>query len=134
MADWKYVMIKSGDHSYPIIFPNALIHSHVAGAMKMVLDTLDPKKDLRPRQLESMLENPNHQVTGAGFLNLAVTSTFGMSESLGLNSHEQDAAIINMWPYAQGLDQDLGNDLMETVLLTRFSEMMLEKLSKRMRD
>ena len=87
----KYIMLETKDGAkLPIIFPDVLTHLFVAGAMKLVLDTLDPTKDLRPKQLASMNDNPNSRVISAGFVSVIEAETFGESESLGVHSNKFD--------------------------------------------
>lgn len=94
----KYIMLEAPDgQKLPVIFPDCLVHAHVAGAMQMVVDTLDPRKDLRPKQLDAMLERGSAKVTGAGFVGFDIVSTSGKSESLGgVKSSAVDAARIMM--------------------------------------
>lgn len=81
----KYIMLETKEGmKLPILFPDILTHCFVAGAMQLAVDCLDSKKDLRPKQLMTLLESGSTRVTGAGFV--AVDSdvrTFGESESLG---------------------------------------------------
>lgn len=93
----KYIMLETKDGAkLPIIFPDVLTHVFVAGAMQLVIDTMDPKKDLRPRQLLSMLEGGSAAVVSAGFVGLGMDITVhGESESLGgIKSKPADAARI----------------------------------------
>lgn len=128
MADWKYIVVELGDQKLPIIFPAAITHSFMAGAMQLVMDTFDPTKDLRPKQLQRMLEDGKHKPTSAGFIAaLSVVSTFGASESLGnLKSREEDASVINCMPYDNGRDTGMPN--LEGILLLKTIELLMEKI------
>lgn len=93
----KYIMFETSEgQKMPIIFPDQLTHCFVAGAMQLVFDTLDSKKDLRPKQLLNFLEAPTAAPVSAGFINLGIDITVhGESESLGgLKSVPADAARI----------------------------------------
>lgn len=93
----KYIMLETEDGlKLPIIFPEVLTHLFVAGAMQLVADTLDPAKDLRPRQLTDMLLRGVAKPVSAGFIDLGDDITVrGESESLGgLKSVPADAHRI----------------------------------------
>jgi len=93
----KYIILETPDgRRMPIIFPEALTHCFVAGAMQLVVDTLDPKKDLRPRQLDGLLKAGNAKPISAGFVDLHEVSVHGESESLGgLKSRHVDEGYIS---------------------------------------
>lgn len=94
----KYIVLETEDgQSLPILFPECLTHCFVAGAMQLVVDTLDPKKDLRPKQLDRLLEHGSAKVVSAGFAGVASVSVHGESESLGgVKSKPSDEARILM--------------------------------------
>lgn len=122
---WKYVMLQVGDRAMPIIFPEELVHAHVAGAMQLAVEALDPKKDLRPRQCESMLERGTAPVRSAGFVEgLACAIVIGESESLGVKSDDDDTQIINNHPYEKGMLSPLGN-VTETLVLQKTIELLM---------
>jgi hypothetical protein len=118
----KYIVLETKDGArLPIIFPEMLTHCFVAGAMQLVLDTLDPKKDLRPKQLDALLSAGGHPVVSAGFVALDVARIHGKSESLGdLESNPADAGRIVLGDAVQFMPDEM-------------VQMLLAKLGK-MRD
>ena len=93
----KYIIIETPEGAHlPIIFPDMLTHVFVAGAMQLVIDTLDPKKYLRPSQLDRLAKEGSGKIVSAGFVELGLdVSVHGSSESLGdLPSRPIDAARI----------------------------------------
>lgn len=121
---WKYIMLQVGDKAMPVIFPGEFVHSFVAGAMQLVVEANDPKFDLRPKQLMSMLERGTAPVIGAGFIEgLAGTVSIGESESLGVKSRDQDIQIINNHPYEFGMPNPL-SDTTELLILKRTIDLL----------
>jgi len=112
----KYIMLETAEGmKLPIIFPDVLTHCFVAGAMQLVMDTLDPKKDLRPRQLDDMLKRGSAPPVSAGFVNIgADVQVHGESESLGgLKSKPADAGRIVMGDAIQFMDDAMVELMME---------------------
>lgn len=106
----KYIILQTADgQRFPIAFPEAFTHCFVAGAMQLVLDTLDPKKDLRPKQLDTMLASGSGKVVAAGFCNTGRDfACFGESESLGAVSRPAlDEAIFAIGQQAGFLGDDM---------------------------
>lgn len=81
----KYIMLElEGGAKLPIIFPDCLTHSLVAGAIQLAVDCLDRKKDLRPQHCESLLERGAAKPVSAGFIDLGTAvRVYGESVSLG---------------------------------------------------
>jgi len=91
----KYIILETAKGvKLPIIFPECLTHSHVAGAMQLVVETLDPSKDLRPRQCEDLLSRGKAPPVSAGFVRVIEALTSGESESLGVKAAPSDAGRI----------------------------------------
>lgn len=92
----KYIILETAEgQKLPIIFPNALTHACVAGAMQLAVDVLDTKKDLRVKQCVRLLEEASSPPISAGFISLGFDiETHGTSESLNLSPGEHDAARI----------------------------------------
>lgn len=117
----KYIMLETPDgQQLPIIFPEILTHCFVAGAMQLACDTLDPKKDLRPKQLDDLLERGSSKPVSAGFVNLGRDVTVhGNSESLGgLKSKQSDAGRMMLGDSVQFMP-----DEMVSMLLTKYMAM-----------
>lgn len=94
---FKYIMFETAEgQKLPVIFPSALTHSLVAGAMQMALDCLDSDKDLRPKQCLQLLARASAVPVSAGFMSFGLDiDVAGESESLGgLKSKPSDAARI----------------------------------------
>ncbi len=71
----KYIMLETAaGQKLPILFPDVLTHSMVAGAMQLVVDTLDPRKDLRPKQLADMLARGAAPPVSAGLVAVGMKS------------------------------------------------------------
>lgn len=104
----KYITLETPQGArVPIIFPDALTHLYVAGAMQLVIDTLDPAKDLRPQQLERMLRDGKAPVRSAGFIMVPDAHVNGMSESLGGIAHNPaDVARIVLGDAVQFMDDE----------------------------
>lgn len=129
---WKYIMLHDleRDRFVPVIFPDDLVHSFVAGAMQLVIEANDPKKDLRPRQLEQMLERGTAPVVGAGFVEgMAVCVAMGESESLGIKSRHEDTQLINNHPYEKGMIGLAGNTT-ELLILQRTIELLMTRMTE----
>lgn len=102
MADWKYVMFEANGAAVPIIFPNLVVHAHIAEGVAHAV---------RRGVIEAKPNAWSSKPISAGFLNtMIVTGVHGDSESLrGLKSREEDRSIINCWPYAHGMDTVIPN-------------------------
>lgn len=117
MADWKYVMFadKNGVET-PILFPGSLAHKDVADAI-----------------VNEALRNPKVPYitpVSAGFIPaLQILSAEGMSETLRMHSKPEDTKTINCMPYSHGRKD--GMDV-STLLLSRFVELALKELNKRL--
>jgi hypothetical protein len=95
--DVKYVMFEvmpansndtvNLDQKMPVIFPGCLNHDVVAEYMRMLF--LNHELQARP--------------VSAGFINLGSSTTHGKSETLNLESHPDDASIINTFQYTSGI-------------------------------
>lgn len=112
----KYIMLETAEGmKLPIIFPDILTHCFVAGAMQLAVDCLDPKKDLRPRQLDSLLEGGSAKPVSAGFINIGVdVEVHGESESLGgLKHNPADAGRVVMGDAIQFMPDAMIPALME---------------------
>jgi hypothetical protein len=105
----KYIVLETKDGArLPIIFPEALTHSFVAGAMQLAVDALDPKKDLRGKQCESLLDRASAPVVSAGFVQIDGAHVHGTSESLGgVKYNNADAARIILGDAIQFMPDDL---------------------------
>jgi hypothetical protein len=90
----KYIMLETVDGAkLPIIFPDCLTHSLVAGAMQMAVECMDKEKDLRPKQCLSLYARGEAPAVSAGFVELHDVHVHGKSESLGDLPHKPaDAA------------------------------------------
>ena len=116
----KYIMFETAEgQKMPIIFPEQLTHCFVAGAMQLVFDTLDTKKDLRPKQLLNFLESPTAAPVSAGFVSIGLdVECHGESESLGgLKSVPADSARIMLGDSMQFMP-----DAAAEILLARLKE------------
>lgn len=85
MRDWKYIMVQVGNHRYPILFPQELVHRYVGqGIERAIMMDRDHPRDGIP------------EIVSAGFVSgLHVLKAHGESESLGIKSHPDDTTRIN---------------------------------------
>ena len=100
----KYVMLETrGGLKLPIIFPDFLVHAHVAGAMQQVMLAMSSTdKQFHENRLQAMLDDANFRGVGAklmsaGFVGFTGVTVSGESESLGgVKSRPSDAGRILM--------------------------------------
>jgi len=72
----------------PIIYPDTLVHEHVALALQLVMSLYGNKPT----------------VVSAGSIELSVGSCDGKSTSLGIKSRKnKDRILINNYPYMHGI-------------------------------
>lgn len=98
----KYVVLETEDgRRLPIIFPDVLVHAHVAGAIQQAILAMGSQdKQFHERQLQGRLEAAVHGLEGAkpvsaGFVAVHDAVVHGRSESLGdLASNPADRARI----------------------------------------
>lgn len=108
---WKYIMVKVDDRQVPILFPSELVHADVWKYLR------------RPFYDAAKMGDPS--VVSAGFVEgLAVAVSMGESETLGIESREEDARIINNHPYEHGRDVPTAA-LTEALILQRTAEMLI---------
>lgn len=75
----KYIVFKAGDQEIPVIFPDILVHRHVASGIKQAL----------------MVDYASVAVLRAGFVrDVKVGFTGGESETLRLTSCPTDKEVI----------------------------------------
>lgn len=93
----KYIVLKSSlagmEQKIPIIFPNFMVHSFVAKYIAGML-------------IRQHGHSPNITVASAGSINLISIVCFGDSESCKTKSDPNDANLISMFEYFQGLEPD----------------------------
>lgn len=113
MADFKYIMFQDErtGRLAPVIFPNEFVHDEMAEAV--IISGVGRPAFMRP--------------ISAGFLDLAVVSTRGHSETLNMQSRPEDARIINTHPYTSGIESGL-EPRIEAMLLVKHIEGLLEKV------
>lgn len=104
----KYIMFETegrGLKQYiPIIFPNLLVHEFMADYMRVALAEHD--MTCRPRS--------------AGEVRFGFTVTCsGRSSTLDLNSHPDDAAIIEHFDYMHGIGDDDGTSEFVEALIAK---------------
>lgn len=117
MADFKYINFRVGDRDVPIIFPDILVHQHMAHIGHKVID----------RSLRQPTE-----IVSAGFISsLCVTGVHGKSESLNdLSSRPGDASMINGYPQFHGMDNIHVMPTILTMIEMRHIEMLMAKIKK----
>lgn len=116
----KYIVLETLDGlKLPILFPDILTHSIVAGAMQLAVDTLDKAKDLRAQQCVGLLERGSAQPVSAGFVSIGTdVSVDGESESLGGVKHNPADAGRIMFGDTVGFSPDSFVEM----LMLRFRE------------
>jgi hypothetical protein len=99
----KYIMLKRGtgadEQLVPIMFPDFLNHVDVAKALMATL--------------------PLSQATpfSAGSCAILCLSTEGKSTTLGVPARDEDAQVINVYDYSQGLDMPTNAGIEKMVLI-----------------
>lgn len=90
---WKYVMLKSGNFVFPVIFPDKLVHSDVAQVMKCAVHQCLPNEDVA-------------QVISAGSIDhVELVNLGGESMSLNVRSRgEVDKHAIELYSYVHGIE------------------------------
>ncbi|HKO43361.1 MAG TPA: hypothetical protein VJU84_08725 [Pyrinomonadaceae bacterium] len=91
---FKYIVIEverreAGKQRLPIIFPDIMVHAHVAEAVKKLPNFQDPF-------------GSTPKVVSAGDVQITALCSGG-SETLDLTSDEGDSSLINTFAYYHGL-------------------------------
>lgn len=91
----KYIVLKAElnnglEQRIPIIFPNFLVHDHVAKYFAELL-------------IREYKRQPEITVASAGEINFGPVTCYGKSESCKVSSDPGDDVLINMFDYTQGL-------------------------------
>lgn len=87
----KYIVLEMEDgRRLPILFPECLVHAHVAGAIQRAILAMgnSPEQQFHERQCAARLEAAVHGVEGAkpvsaGFASIQDVVVHGKSETLG---------------------------------------------------
>lgn len=116
----KYVILRDSlGFEYPIIFPDKLVHSSVAFAIKCVIDGQD---DVRRLNTKEPVESAT--AVAAGFMEVIPGEMHGDSESLNLKSRPIDEMSLLMHSYGPLIDS------LQTRHLALESYMQLIKIAK----
>jgi hypothetical protein len=90
----KYIMLKLEDQckNIPVIFPDILVHAHVAAAITRTLE---------------MQGIRGAEVISAGSIDIVANGAGGESETLSIESRgERDVDVINQYPYSHGIEPE----------------------------
>jgi len=90
---WKYIMFENriGDTKilFPVIFPDKMVHSEVAAVL---------------RHCQPGWHKGGVKAVSAGMIeHVTVDGLHGSSETLNLDSKEEDASIIDAYSYGHGI-------------------------------
>lgn len=100
MSDWKYIMFEANGRKVPILFPHHLVHDEVHHAIGYTI---------RQHVIRERPNDWSSKPVSAGFVSgLLCSGTHGKSETMKMESVEEDRSIINTWPYTQGMEDLLG--------------------------
>lgn len=87
---WKYIMFQVGMFKMPVVFPDKLIHDHVASVLLPLLRADFPRFKVG--------------VASAGMIeHVEVLDAGSESETMGVRSCETDGATINTYSYTHGV-------------------------------
>lgn len=88
----KYIMLKLEDQckNIPVIFPDILVHAHVAAAITRTLEMQGVR---------------GAKVVSAGKIDITAHGAGGESETLCIESRgERDTDVVNQYPYMHGIE------------------------------
>lgn len=100
---WKYVIMRVGNNEVPIIFPEHLVHSAMADALRdyyaKIAQTMSGNL-LSPQAIEKLKQEI--VPVSAGEVRLDVGPCSGRSETLGVEAREDDGQFLNSYNYHHG--------------------------------
>lgn len=111
----KYIMFKDRRYNtlFPVIFPERLIHADVGQVMRQAFS----------------LSHIHADPLRAGSTTIVSLETSGKSETLSLESHPLDRAIINCWDHEHGYPTPLSAKF-ERLILERSRQIIDKELLK----
>lgn len=100
---WKYVIVRLGNTEVPVIFPERLVHAHVAMMLRSMFAAeaqVLSNGVLSAQAIQQVAESV--VPVAAGSCEIDVFATHGRSETLNLGARPADAAFMNMLQYTGG--------------------------------
>lgn len=103
MAVWKYVVVKTGNREWPVIFPPNMVHVLMAESAidyimrEVILERPGLTDDLYIKLREAI------KVVAAGDVVVQFESTSGKSESLSVEARESDARMFACHQVTNGM-------------------------------
>lgn len=118
MSEFKYIMFRDKHgREFPVIFPSNTIHSDTASAMQMAY---------RNTELSNHKTDWDCPVPiSAGICQVVVLSVSGNSETLKVESREQDRRIMNTHNYTNGVESGM-EPMIERMVLAQSCRMILD--------
>lgn len=104
---WKYVIVRAGNQEVPVIFPDNLVHSLMADAMRHYFTKMAfemSNKQLSVTALNDMYASI--KAVAAGDITIDVGIASGKSESLGVESRDVDTNWIKSYVYHHGIAEE----------------------------
>jgi hypothetical protein len=101
---WKYIIFQAGNREIPVIFPEDLVHSVMADAMRFYMMKVahEMANGVLSREALAKLADELKPVS-AGFVTLDIGSCSEGSETLKLKARPDDARRLRTHPYTHGI-------------------------------
>lgn len=100
---WKYVYFRAGNREFPVMFPEDMVHSVMADAVRFYMMKIANEMSngvLSRAALEKLADEV--QPVSAGFVTLDIGSCSEGSETLGLKARPDDAKRLRTHNYTHG--------------------------------
>jgi hypothetical protein len=104
----KYVVMQKGNREYPFIFPDEVVHAHMAGIIKAMWVT--EALQALPRMFDSHLKRVRQEMldaiitVSAGDYDIIRGKCSGSSQTLGLSSRgDEDEKLLWSHDYGGGI-------------------------------
>jgi hypothetical protein len=105
---WKYVIMRVGNREVPVLFPESMVHAHMAEMMQLYFATeaqFLAGGVLSTDAVRKIADSVTAASAGSCEVRVLVARDSG-SETLGIKSRFHDTAVINMHPYTGGYVED----------------------------
>jgi hypothetical protein len=100
---WKYIYFKAGNREFPVMFPEDMVHSVMADAIRfyMLKTANDMSNGMLSREALEKLADEVKPVS-AGFVTLDIGSCSEGSETLKIKARPDDAKRLRTHSYTHG--------------------------------
>jgi hypothetical protein len=104
---WKYIVFDVGEREVPVIFPDSMVHSFMADAVKdyFVHEAKAMARAKGDVEVHSARIRAAVKPVAAGSIELGMQGTVchGKSDTLGLASRDEDTSLVCWFPYNHGI-------------------------------